>query len=329
MLNPLLSSTNHLFELARSGKRLPHIILTIVLIPVFLIIAQLTGGILLAGLTFVLSTIGLFGPNALQELGEPKTAIEQTLLLIFGFGPIFLVIRVWLALFEKRSLWSIGMEQAGMWQKYLRGLLVGLLMFSTAVGISAALGYIAVDELSSTAQGGFVFGGVVLVFLGWMVQGAAEETLTRGWLFQVIGARYSPMLGLIVSSLVFAGLHSFNFFGLDMEPAYIGLALLNLFLFAVFAVLYTLYEDGLWGIFSIHAVWNWAQGNVFGFEVSGLSAPGGTFFNLKEVGPDAITGGVFGPEGGLAVTIVLLISCATVWWLGLRQKSQLENPATY
>jgi len=125
----------------------------------------------------------------------------------------------------------------------------------------------------------------------------------------------------VVSSLVFALLHSLNFIGLAMDPFYIGLALLNLFLFAVFTVLFALYEGGLWGVFAIHAVWNWAQGNVFGFEVSGGPAAGGTLFNLMEVGPDAITGGPFGPEGGLSVTVVLVAACAIVWVLANRRKA--------
>ena len=104
------------------------------------------------------------------------------------------------------------------------------------------------------------------------------------------------------------------------------IALLNLFLFGLFAALYTLYEGGLWGVFSIHAVWNWAQGNIFGFEVSGQLAPGGTMFNLMETGPDVITGGPFGPEGGLAVTIVLLVGCGVVWWLAQHQ-AQPSAPA--
>ena len=53
---------------------------------------------------------------------------------------------------------------------------------------------------------------------------------------------------------------------------------------------------------------------------------GGTLFDLMEVGPDIITGGAFGPEGGLAVTIVLVISTIIVWILGQRRTSlSLEN----
>ena len=144
------------------------------------------------------------------------------------------------------------------------------------------------------------------------MQGPAEEALTRGWLLPVIGARYRPIYGVIISSVIFAIFHSFN-------PNLGPIAILNLFLFGVFTALYALYEGGLWGIFSIHAVWNWAQGNIFGFEVSGGTASGGTLFNLMEVGPDIITGGPFGPEGGLAVTGVLVISCVIVWMLAQRQ----------
>jgi hypothetical protein len=64
------------------------------------------------------------------------------------------------------------------------------------------------------------------------------------------------------------------------------------------------------------------QGNLLGLEVSGNEAPGGTLFNLQEIGPDVITGGSFGPEGGLAVTAVLLLSTAIVVILAQRQHRQ-------
>jgi uncharacterized protein len=45
--------------------------------------------------------------------------------------------------------------------------------------------------------------------------------------------------------------------------------------------------------------------------------------NLMEVGPDSVTGGAFGPEGGLAVTVVLVVSCILVWQLS-RRKTGLQ-----
>lgn len=322
-MNTHLSPHNHLIELARSGRRLPHILLAVFLTFVFVLAAQFSGGTVAVIIVLALSLVGsdasLDNPDEIAGMVLPDTALEQAIFLVLAFGPIFLILWGWLALFEKRPFWTIGLERAGLWQKYLRGLLIGLLMFVAAIGLSGLMGFIAFEAGHPQQQGLAALSGVLLVFFGWMVQGAAEEALTRGWLFPVIGARYTLLLGLIVSSLAFALLHSLNFIGLAMDPLYIGLALLNLFLFAVFTVLFALYEGGLWGVFAIHTVWNWAQGNLFGFEVSGGPAPGGTLFNLMEVGPDVITGGPFGPEGGLSVTIVLLAACATVWIVSQRR----------
>jgi len=315
-MNFLLNPRNHLFELARMSQRLPNLILAIILSVVFVLAAQFSGGTLGVIIVVLLSTggnISFDNPDALAAIVMPDTAPEQAIFLILAFGPIFLILWGWLAWVEKRPLWSIGMEWNGAWQKYLRGALVGLLMFAGSIGISAALGYIAFEDGNPQRQGVAALGGVLLVLLGWVVQGSAEEAVTRGWLLPSIGARYTPLLGVIISSLTFAVFHSLN-------PNLSPIALLNLFLFGVFTAFYALYEGGLWGVFSLHTVWNWAQGNLFGFEVSGGAAPGGTLFNLMEVGPDVVTGGAFGPEGGLAVTTVLVFSCAVVWWLA-RQKS--------
>ena len=322
-MNIILSPVNHLFELARSGQRLPHIILAIVLTFVFVLAAQFTGGLLAVLIVFLLSVSQegmptLDNPDALVTFIMPDTALEQAIFLILAFGPIFLLLWGWMALFEKRPFWTIGLEKTGAWQKYLRGLLVGLIMFAVAIAISAVFGFIAFEQGDPQRQGIYALAGVLLVLLGWVVQGAAEEALTRGWLLPVLGARYTPMWGIIVSSILFALLHSFN-------PNLSIIAVLNLFLFGLFAALYALHEGSVWGVFGIHTVWNWAQGNLFGFEVSGQAAPGGTLFNLMEVGPDAITGGPFGPEGGLSVTVVLVASCIVVWLRGRGKTPQMNK----
>ncbi|RMD72733.1 MAG: CPBP family intramembrane metalloprotease, partial [Chloroflexi bacterium] len=140
-----------------------------------------------------------------------------------------------------------------------------------------------------------------------LVQGAAEEILTRGWMLPTLAVRYRPWVGVLISSLFFAVMHGLN-------PNLSFLALLNLFLYGLFAALYALREESLWGICAFHSIWNWAQGNLFGLAVSGQPVSGGMLFNLMETGPDWLTGGAFGPEGGLVTTIVLVISMAIIWW---------------
>lgn len=318
-MKTLLNPKNHLFALARSGKRLPHLILVIILGFVFVVAAQLIGGIPALVIVLLLSgfetgeAISLENTEEFLRLVLPDTALEQVIFLVLVFVPIFLLLWTWLTWYEKRPLWTIGLERPGAGFKYLRGLLIGLIMFALSIGISAALGYIAFEENSGAQpQGMAALGSVLLIFLGWTVQGPAEEALARGWLLPVIGARYNPLLGVIISAVIFAIYHSFN-------PSVNPIAFLNLFLFGVFTAFYALYEGGLWGVFGIHAAWNWAQGNLFGFEVSGLPPVGGMLFNLMEAGPDVVTGGPFGPEGGLAVTTILIASTVAVWLVAERR----------
>ena len=85
------------------------------------------------------------------------------------------------------------------------------------------------------------------------------------------------------------------------------MGIINLFLFGVFAALYFLRRGSIWGIGAIHSIWNFAQGNIFGCKVSG-SLSGESLFRTNYIGESILfNGGSFGPEGGLAVTIVLFI----------------------
>lgn len=309
-----MTDTNPHLDAAQTGYRLPqslqkysrwldrvYPIIALVLAAIFILIAQ-TGGTILATLLLIPVSLAIRGEMpTVGTLLAPDTAIEATIFLICTFGPIFIIVWLWIFIIEKRLPPTIGLPRNDALKKYLRGLLVGLAMFCLSIGISAALGYIAFESGNPQRQGVVALGSVALIFLGWMVQGAAEEVLTRGWLLQVIGSRYNATAGIILSSLLFMALHLLN-------PNAAAIGMLNIFLFGVFTALYALAEGGLWGVFGLHAVWNWAQGNLFGFEVSGLRLGGGrTLLNLMEVGPDAITGGPFGPEGGLAVTAVLVI----------------------
>ena len=73
----------------------------------------------------------------------------------------------------------------------------------------------------------------------------------------------------------------------------------------------------------MHSAWNFAQGNLFGFEVSGLNVSVGTLIDLNLVGNDFVTGGVFGPEAGIVATFVLLSSIAIL--LFIDKKGYLLN----
>ncbi|MDX9991833.1 MAG: type II CAAX endopeptidase family protein [Anaerolineales bacterium] len=296
---------NPLFRMARQAVRLPHIVLVIVLgfaiaflsqfgaIPVF--VAQI--------MLYGFSEGGINGP---ENVSAALSGLWMAAQLIASFGGIFLFLWLWTKFFEKRRFASLGLEKANALFRYLRGLGIGVAMFSGAVGLLAVFGFVRIETGQPAMQGLPALGGVLIVLIGWLVQGAGEELLTRGWMLPVLSVRYKPWLGIVVSSLFFAILHGLN-------PNLSLIALVNLTLFGLFAAFYALREGSLWGVCALHSAWNWVQGNIFGLEVSGSSAGGGTLFNLLETGPDWFTGGPFGPEGGLAVSALLLFGMAIIF----------------
>jgi membrane protease YdiL (CAAX protease family) len=153
----------------------------------------------------------------------------------------------------------------------------------------------------------------LLSLMSYVVQGTAEEVLFRGWLLPVIGARYRPWVGVLVSSVLFSLAHA-------LSVGITALAFLNLLLFGVFAAMYAVNEGGLWGVGVWHATWNWAMGNLLGFALDGTPHEG-LLMSVRTTGPEIITGGSFGLEGGLACTAVFLVAISITIKLSLRNRN--------
>ena len=101
------------------------------------------------------------------------------------------------------------------------------------------------------------------------------------------------------NAFLFAALHLLNT-GIGV------LAFVNLVLFGVFASLYFIKRGNIWGIGALHSIWNLVQGNFWGLRVSGMTTECSVFRSTMMEGKSVINGGAFGPEGGLAVTVILL-----------------------
>jgi membrane protease YdiL (CAAX protease family) len=304
-----LSTENHLVALARRAGRLPSLWLTLVVGTAIVILGEL-----LFGLPVFLATSAVTGQaprswSAAVADSAVLSGLYQTVALVVSFLGVYVLVWLWLRWYERRPFWTVGFERAGAVRKALRGAVAGLLMLGGAVALMAVAGFAAPEDGPPQLQGPAAASGVLVALLGWAVQGPAEELVCRGWMLPVLAARYRLWLGVLVSSLFFAVLHGVN-------PGLTPIAGLNLALYGLFAALYALREGGLWGIGAQHAAWNWAQGNLFGFQVSGIEPAGGMLVNLMETGPDEVTGGAFGPEGGLAITLVLLAGIVVLLAVG-------------
>ncbi len=204
---------------------------------------------------------------------------------------------------ERRRPYTMGFKLKGAVLEYLSGLGIGLILFSAAYGVALLSGEISFGGFNAD----FSIGSLLLFFFGFLIQGASEEILLRGYFFVSSAANSSVMLSVFVSSGLFAAMHLGN-------PGISFLAVINLFLFGVFAAIYFLRRGSIWGICAIHSMWNFAQGNIFGCKVSGLNM-NASLFSTVENGKTVWSGGAFGPEGGLCVTVVLVIAITVVTFI--------------
>ena len=193
---------------------------------------------------------------------------------------------------EKRKAPSMGFRRRAWLREYGVGVLVGFVMISAA----AAIGYITgAYRFSVSAFSPLLILGYLL---GFMVQGMSEEAVCRGYLMISISRKNPVWLAVVLSSAVFALLHIGNN---GVGP----LALVNILLCGAAFAVYMLKRGDIWGVSAIHSFWNFFQGHLYGISVSGTGGEGGaSLLEASAVGKALWTGGDFGIEGGLCVTIV-------------------------
>ena len=188
-------------------------------------------------------------------------------------------------------------------RKYLLGLLIGITMMG-----SVYLILIATKQITLTGFGvsPSLIGTFIVNLLMWIPQGASEEVMFRGYMIPRISSKYNKTLAVFMSSLLFALFHSLN-------VGFTVLSAVNLFLIALlFALIYER-TGNIWMTCAIHTIWNLAQGNIFGLQVSGtMSGTSLLHTSYQDGALSYVTGGSFGPEGGLAVTAVTVIALVIV-----------------
>ena len=156
---------------------------------------------------------------------------------------------------------------------------------------------------------------LVSAFFLFLYVAVGEEILFRGILFRWIDEKWGFIAALIVSALLFGFMH----YGQPGATWWSSLAIAieaGLLLGAAYK-----YSGTLWLPIGIHWAWNFVQGNIFGFEVSGGDA-GTALLQATVNGPDILTGGKFGAEASV-ITVVLGLALSA-WYL-LRYFAKQSN----
>ena len=233
---------------------------------------------------------------------------------LFSFVVILFLFIFWVKVIEKNALSSLGFVKRN-WLKYLGwGIMFSLVQMGVIALVYQVSG-IGSFELNELSLEPILF--ILGLFPFWLLQGGTEEVATRGWLLTRIAARTNLPLAIAISSSLFGILHMGN-------AGVTFLSVLNIILDGVLAGLLFIYTDSIWLVVAQHGTWNYVQGNLLGFQVSGTGADASIFSFTMGSGPDWLTGGEFGAEGSIITTLVLLVSVVIVYLLGERNERAVE-----
>ena len=239
---------------------------------------------------------------------------------------IVTLLSVWLAgrFLDRRPFADFGfhLRSGGWWLDLLFGLALGALLMTFVFIVELGLGWITVIGAWETVQSGASFALAMLPPIGLFVcVGVYEETLSRGYQlhnlaeglnYPALGPRGAILLAWILSSIFFGALHIGNPNATFLSTANIAVAGLML------GLGYVLTGELAIPI-GLHITWNFFQGNVYGFPVSGLKPLGVTFLEIEQGGPETWTGGPFGPEAGLIGVSAMILGCLLITlWVRLR-----------
>ena len=242
---------------------------------------------------------------------ESFPAIEGTGVWWLRYGIIVVIawtFAVWFfrRFFDRRSLQSLGLTFNFV---AVRDLFVGLIPSGLMVAITFVIllisGSIKIQSIGWNAEGISTILELPMYFLGiGLAVGWSEELVFRGYLLQNLLDGIGIPWAVSVMSVFYGIVHMTN-------PNSTWLAGVLITMFGFLRILPWLRTGQLWFGIGMHAGWNFFQGPISGFGVSGYSMA--TLFRLKVSGSDWITGGEFGLEAGVAVLPAILLGLVIVY----------------
>lgn len=247
-----------------------------------------------------------------QIANTPKGEIAQTIgmfnfmiLNLSGFIGMILFTWGYRKLVDRKSLKSLGFSFSNYKRDFFKGMDWGMAAITVGFLILFAGGILTVDGIQLNLEQLFI------AFILFSIVALNEEIMIRGYILGNLSESYNRYIALIASSVLFMLMHLAN-------ANLSAIALLNLFLAGILLGVYYIFRRNLWFSIGLHLTWNFFQGPVYGFEVSGVKTQ--SIIQSSFSGSDYLTGGKFGFEGSLLATLIILIMIFSI-----HQKYRIET----
>jgi membrane protease YdiL (CAAX protease family) len=210
-----------------------------------------------------------------------------------------IVLATWIMLRRVDKLpWStVGLDRAAASPTLvIKGLAFGGLTIGVACLLLLGTGMLRIDQTIPGSWWGEAWRSTIL----FLPAAFFEELFIRGYAFAVLRRAAGWKLALIVTSVVFGLLHAWNP-NPDAESI-LAVIVAGFFLGAIFLATRSLYAAG-----AAHFAWNWVMSGALHIAVSGIPSRDPDY-RVVETGPDWLTGGQWGPEGGLAAVVAMFVA---------------------
>lgn len=273
--------------LVRKEKRLWWVVIDLVLFAALF-------GVIFVFISMPLSFV--FKDSNYQEMltNLPVLLLSETLVLISAFLAAWIVLRV-----RGLPLAGLGLSIRGRWKDLGNGFLFILVLYAVGFGLSLMLGAVEVVGVR------FQLSSLLLTLLFFFLVAVAEELIGRGFILgRMLDGGINKFWALLLSSVIFSLMHLFN-------PGFAVVPFLNILLAGVFLGASYIYTRNLCFPIALHWFWNWLQGPVLGYEVSGNKF-GDSLLQLQLPEANLMNGGTFGFEGSLLCTVLLVIGAMLI-----------------
>jgi len=292
-----------------SEERRPRALLRLILQVVLMLILQTVAGVIIIAIS----------PQAIQTLADPNQLTQGSLPAILSTLATFLaiVLSIWFAgkWLDHRSFKEFGLHlNSKWWADLFFGLALGAALMAFIFLVELAFGWVKINGTFQSTSPGQSFGMTAIygIFF-FLVVGIQEELMYRGYMLRNLAEglnlpwltpQSALILGYLISAIAFGGLHILN-------PDATMVSTINIMIAGLFLGLGFLLTGELALSIGLHITWNYFEGYVFGFPVSGITSAG-NFLAIQQNGPNLWTGGSFGPEAGLISLVAMLIGAGLI-----------------
>lgn len=252
---------------------------------------------MLLGEIIIIAGLKFSGYNFLK--GEMPNDDVMILLKYYGFSIHMLITLLYCKLIKKSTFTDIGLTEKFIVRSYLAGCGLGILLIGITIVISVASNAIVYTGMNSNVSWkliGAYFGGFI-------VQGAMEEIICRGYLMNSLRKKVSLPLAVTISSIAFSIPHFPTLFMNGYLISIIGV--INMMLFSVLMSILVIKFKNIWASCAVHSIWNFILAIIIGITLSGSHQTLSVFNFTTNEKLNVLSGGQYGIEAGILCTFVL------------------------